>query len=355
MRGARRRGLRGAGGRAALLAACALAAAALGLAAQRFWVYTQGYPRTRFLPESVDAGPPRHFYLDWRRAWQGDAVVGPALAEDGIFRGARDVRGPGGILHDPVRVVQASLALHGRLLDRPDPALAEVLRRQVDWVAGEGLARGPGGWPVWPQRYDFPRYGLTAPWISALTQGQAISLLVRAADYFAEPRYAEVARGAAAGLLEPGSPLAWRDGRGLFFEEFPCLPPAHALNGCLLAWLGLWDWVRWTGDPELEAKSLGILRGISERIPEYERHGWTRYDLLQRRPTSPAYHELHAALAEALAAVSGEPAWADRAARWGAQARSPLRRAWVGAQVLAAKAGAGLRLRPAGAPPRERE
>jgi len=32
-----------------------------------------------------------------------------------------------------------------------------------------------------------------------------------------------------------------------------------------------------------------------------------------------------------------------------------LRRAWVGAQVLAAKAGAGLRLRPAGAPPRERE
>lgn len=334
--GAMGEGLEGRARRRLLQAAVVLAAIALAAPfAARFWRYTQRYPHTRFQAASLAPGAPGRFYLDWRAALPGSGTLEPSLAPDGIFRGGRDL--PDG-RHDALRVIQASLALHDQLLDRPDPERAVILRRQVEWLIAAAEIRADLPGPVWPHAYEFPRYGLAAPWVSALTQGQAISLLVRAAAFFGEPRYAELAGQAAAALLDERLPFVHRDDRGRFLEEFPCDPPAHALNGCLLAWLGLWDWARATGDPRLGENCREILAEISRRVPDYDLGGWTRYDRLQRRPTSPAYHELHAALAEALAAVTGEAAWAERAVRWRAGARSPWRRAWVGLQVLYAKA-----------------
>jgi hypothetical protein len=266
----------------------------------------------------------------------------------------------GRLRHDPLKVIQASLALHDQLLDEPSAEREAIFRRQVEWVAGEGLIFLPGGIPVWPQYYTFERYGLEGRWISALTQGQAISLLLRASTLTGEARYAELAGQAAAAFTGAELPIVWRGPGGrIFFEEYPCDPPAHVLNGCLFAWLGLWDYARFSGDDELRAFCLEVLGQIRHTVPDYEMGDWTRYDLHQTWPTSPSYQEIHAALARALGEITGDRFWTERGRSWRCAASNPWTRSGVFLRVLGAKIRTrflgppvtprGLRLPPASA------
>lgn len=285
---------------------------------QKYVAYVHQYTGTAFNPESVAAEPPTYFYLDWR----GDLPPGrlaERLDEGGLLDFGDAVEHEGRARRDPLRLIQACLGLVDQQLDGPDAATDLILRAQVRYLLSEAMTLLPGGVPVWPQYYVFDRYGLDAPWISALTQGQAVSLLVRMAVLTGEPHYGEWAGRAAQAFRTPGLPIVWRGAtgeEGLFFEEFPCRPPSHVLNGCLLAWLGMWDWVRYSGDADYRAFCLRALDQIERRVPDYELGDWTRYDVLQRRPTSPAYQEIHAALASALHAITGDPFWGERAGRW---------------------------------------
>jgi hypothetical protein len=64
---------------------------------------------------------------------------------------------------------------------------------------------------------------------------------------------------------------------------------------------------------------------------------------------SPTYQEIHATLAEAISAITGEPSWRDRAIRWRRAAERPEIRVKVFFQVLLAKVEQrwrGARIRP---------
>ena len=306
--------------------------------AWKFFAYAHLYTGTAFNPESVRGEVPTYFYLDWRGDLATDKAVQKAMSPDSILSGRGDVLFEGVPRHDPLRVIQASLGLHDRLLDRWTPEGERLLRKQIDWLCDEAAVVLPSGIRVWPQFYTFERYGLVGPWISALTQGQAISLLVRAASFTGDSAYAAQAHQAVRAFTEPGLPIVWRGANGeIFFEEYPCDPPSHVLNGCLLAWLGLWDWARYSGDAQVRALCLGSLNHVRQRVPAYELGDWTRYDVHQERPTSPVYQEIHAALAAALFAITQDAFWDERAGRWRAAAEDPLARSAVFFRVLKAK------------------
>jgi hypothetical protein len=325
--------------RAILLTAGALLiAGGLLLGLPRYLAYVHGYQGTRFNPASVSAERPDYFYLDWRANWADLGELRAALGPDGVRGSDRDLIVDGQLRHDPLKVIQASLALHDQLLDEPSPEREEIFRRQLAWVIGEGAVLLPSGTPVWPQYYCAQRYDLGGRWISALTQGQAISLLVRGAAFTGDQRYADWARRAVRGLTSDELPIQWRDAAGaVFFEEYPCDPPAHVLNGCLFAWLGLWDYVRFSDDEDLRAFCLTALEDIRRTVPDYELGDWTRYDLHQTWPTSPSYQEIHAALARALGETTGDRFWSTRADRWRRAAANPWMRSWVFLRVLIAK------------------
>ncbi len=312
---------------------------------KKFVAYAHAYTGTTFNEASLEGSEPRFFYLDWRGDLSPEAVTG-LLDAQGLLDFGDAVSFRGRTHRDPLRVIQACLGLHDQLLTSPDPELETLLRRQVDWLLDEAMLELPGEIPVWPQYYRFDRYGLTAPWISALTQGQAISLLVRMAVLTGEERYAEHAFQATLAFMTEGCPIVWRGEDGLFFEEYPCDPPSHVLNGCLFAWLGLWDWARYRDDHGYRQYCLDCLEQIERRVPDFELGDWTRYDVLQERPTSPTYQEIHAALAEALAAITERPFWADRAHRWRAAADNGLGRSRVFIEVLVNRASEKILGRP---------
>jgi hypothetical protein len=329
--------------------------AVAGLAAYRLAHYSFDYHHNRFNPASLESAAPTYFYLDWTGDLPDKRAVHALLGPDGIFFLSRlEVVRAGRLHHDPLTVIQAALGLHDQLLRRPDPELDAIFRRQVEWLVKDAMVMLPDSVAVWPQYYAFPRYGLRERWLSAITQGQAISLLVRAASYTGRREYLDLAAHGVSAFTGSSLPIVWQGPDGsLFLEEYPCTPPAHVLNGCLIAWLGLWDYARASNDFAVRAFCLSTMTSISATVPRYELGDWTRYDVHQSRPTSPHYQEVHAALAETMSHIfPADTLWPDRARRWRHAADDPWVRGRVFFEVGWDKAVAWLnpagRLRPQG-------
>ncbi|MEZ4648405.1 MAG: D-glucuronyl C5-epimerase family protein [Candidatus Eisenbacteria bacterium] len=355
MNGSRRRGV------VALLSLALLAiGVVVGTQAYRYCV---DYYWQEYLPESRGPGAPGYFYLDWRRDWSDDEEL-RAATPDGPIRTPRAVEAiPGEWRYDPISVIQTGLSLHDQILDElhdgtrrlsadgrptewaggeaPEFDRFEVLNAQLDWLHAHAEWL-PDSVAVWPVPWVAERYGLEPPWYSALSQGQGISLLVRTAQW-GRPEDLVLAEAAVRSLLESDLSIVIRDARGVrFLEEFPVESRPEVLNGCLLAWLGLWDYARATGDAQLRTECLELLDRIETQVPKYELTrsgliGWTRYDLETTLPTSPTYQELHAALARALAEETGRAFWEVRAVEWRRAAASMTQRLRVFGLVAWAK------------------
>jgi hypothetical protein len=337
MPGKRRRG-RWAAAIGSLLLCAVLVAVGYGLTR-----YSFVYDHNRFNPASLEAALPTCFYLDWTRDLPDLRAVRARLGADSVFfQASLEVVRNGKLRHDPLVVIQAALGIHDRLLRGREPELDAIFRRQLDWLANDGLVMLPDSIAVWPQYYAFERYGLRDRWVSAITQGQAISLLVRGASYTGRREYLDLAEQAVRAFTASSLPIVWHGADGsVFFEEYPCTPPAHVLNGALIGWLGLWDYARACDDDALRSYCLQTMESMTTTLPRYEIGDWTRYDVHQARPTSPHYQELHAALAETMSGIFPEDArWRTRAERWRRAADDPWQRSRIFFRVAWNKAAA---------------
>ncbi len=177
-----------------------------------------------------------------------------------------------------------------------------------------------GGW-----RYPVPvaRYRVPPGWYSAMAQGLAVSVLLRAGDLTGERSYLDAAREAVTLLLLPlgdgGCAHYDRAGRP-FLEECPSDPPSHILNGAVFALVGL---------REFEARSGGnahasAAQRLAAQVGHYDIGYWSRYDLCFDAPATVAYHALHISLLEAAAALLADPSFRRVAGRWRSYRRDPF-------------------------------
>jgi len=174
---------------------------------------------------------------------------------------------------------------------------------------------------VWPARFDFPVYGLKAPWISSMAQSQVVSVLLRAYQIENRPELLEKARKAIATFhipaAEPGG-VRYVDPRGdVWFEEYVTSPPAHVLNGFIFSLFGLDEFGRVTSDgPAIEARDKGILT-LERNLHLYDTGYWSRYDLLRDCVASTFYHgNVHIPLLRALHLLTGSSVFLRFADRW---------------------------------------
>jgi hypothetical protein len=195
---------------------------------------------------------------------------------------------------NPVSILQVGLGA----LQLRDRDLVPLVADVVNWVEGAMDERGLLAYRF-PMPHTFP---LDAPWYSALAQGEAVSLLLRAATVLERPELVELAGRAAESLLDSSSALVVATPEGPVLQEYPTSPPAHVLNGWLIALWGLYDLA---GAPEAgadtarraaDAFSAGAA-AVAERIDRYRTPvGWSLYDLYPHplpNVASPFYHRLH--------------------------------------------------------------
>jgi hypothetical protein len=180
---------------------------------------------------------------------------------------------------------------------------------------------------LWGFRDGVPKYGMQAPWYSAMAQGQMASALVRAESLLGDA-YGDLA-------LRAIEPLVGLDRYGLVSrtvdgpvleEGAPCRPPSHILNGWIFALWGLWDVATALGDERARRLHDESLDCLVRMLPRYDVGWWTKYSLFPH-PTAdlakPFYHRLHVTQASVLARMTRRREFSDAAERWSHYDRAP--------------------------------
>ena len=288
-------------------------------------------------------------YFEWR-AWRTDATsqlytLAPATADDSRIQPyALDMAPlldlPHGQLDDdgipynkalphvpatyhPTTIAQYALARWNAYAKTGDEAHLASFLAQARWLAEHALPLADGA-VGWPMPFENATFYAAKPWLSALTQGVAISVLARAYQVTGESEYRRLAERAVRtfehDILDGGvASVAGPD--GLFFEEVAAYPAAHILNGYGIALFGLYDYVAATGDMNIAGLIERSLEAFHAILDAFDTGYWTRYDLLTRRLASRFYHHLHITILQALARSSGCRHCAETAARWETYAR----------------------------------
>ncbi len=231
-----------------------------------------------------------------------------------------------GRLHrQPVTHCNYALKVHSQCLETHDPALRQEFLGLADalWAGGKEIQIADVPCMVWQYDFEAPFYSPhPVPWISAMAQGEAMSVLLRAYELTHEDKYRDAAEKAlnVFGIpMEEGGIRSF-DGQGnVYFEEYPFPNKAHkVLNGFIYALLGLYDNWRATGNPIAKQyfdEGLHTLRaeGVLQR---YDLGYWTTYDQRPDKSMSFKYNAVHVRQLEVLYRISGDTYFLNMSQRW---------------------------------------
>ena len=241
-----------------------------------------------------------------------------------------DHRGDHGHYYSPVKIAHYGLAaLNDVVNGQGDDALRDY-RLHLRWIM-ENYSNDLGG-VVWRIPSTSPKYELGPNFASSIAQGLALSLLARADSDHSRTLAGELSEAALAPLrirVEDGGLLG--NGKwGPCFEEYPCVPYSHVVNGFVFCLNGIYDCYSAFGMAaarELFEIGLNTLRQMTSVwfVP-----GWARYDLRDLYTggspnlATRHYQYLHADQLKGLAIVTDDPFWNRLARRIEFQAINPV-------------------------------
>ncbi len=232
---------------------------------------------------------------------------------------------PGGVANPGlglyVVLTQWALGCYEHFIERGDERWLAAATRGSDFLieAQEGGGVLDGGWL---HGFDYPHtFPLRAPWVSAMAQGQAASLLIRSYQATGREHYANAAQRALSLVSTPssrGGAMAMLDGRP-FPEEYPTDPPSFVLNGGIFAIWGYHDVGRALGDAAALAAFEHAVDTVASALHRWDTGSWSRYDLFPHpvvNVASPFYHQLHIDQLTALESMSGQRALGEMRSRF---------------------------------------
>jgi heparosan-N-sulfate-glucuronate 5-epimerase len=264
-----------------------------------------------FLPggEQIEPGAVRGYYIDLRvKAPTPDGPRNPSF------------------LH--VGGIQAGLGCFERYVAGEGEAWLGAAKEYAEALASHQQPEGPqaGGFlHLEPLRHTFR---LTPPWVSAMAQGEAASLLVRVFKETGEERLRESAllalRPLSLDMAEGG--VSAMLGGGPFLQEYPTQPPSYVLNGGIFAIWGLYDVGVALDSAPARAAFERTLDTLIDNLHRWDLGFWSRYDLFPHPTTNVAssfYHDLHINQLRAMHRLVQRPQLAETAERWAEYAASP--------------------------------
>lgn len=265
------------------------------------------------------------------------------LDEDGVPH--HDAQKGYSARYHPTIIAQYALAHWNAYIEAEDQRHVQAFMTQANWLVTHEtqFADDRGGWPM---PFHSHRYNALSPWLSALTQGNGISVLVRAHHLTGNDVFLQVARRAIRTFeldIKEGGVAVSIGEKGVFFEEVATCPPAHILNGHILALFGLYDYVALTNDSSIADLIQRSLVTLHSLINEFDAGYWSYYDLRFKGLAPRFYQALHITLLQALSHYSGCKHYQTLAQRWTRYEQSFLCRMRYFVTVLANRVYRALR------------
>jgi hypothetical protein len=260
-----------------------------------------------------DAGGTRGYYIDMR-----------------VKADTTEWNGEGAYLH--VVAIQWGLACFERYVAGDGDAWLAAASARAEELTAQQQHDGPQAGGFVHNRALAHTFALRPPWLSAMAQGEAASLLTRVFAATGEERFAEAARRALLPLgvdAAGGGVRAWLDGRA-FPEEYPTQPPSFVLNGAIFALWGIHDVAAALGDADAQRAFDESVEMLAGNLHRWDLGYWSRYDLYPHPALAVAssfYHDLHINQLRAMQQLAPRRQFAEFAERWAGYASSrPCRR-----------------------------
>ncbi len=230
----------------------------------------------------------------------------------------------GKVIHFPILLCQKALGHWDLWLLTSEAEHRQAFLKIADWLVTTQHASG--GWDTWSQmgQPDQFRY-------SAMTQGEALSVLVRANALQAHVSYPAACHKAVALMqhdVETGGVCSHEDG-DVFLEEFPSAKRDTVLNGWIFALFGVYDYLLQFADEQVGRFYSRCTASLVRHLPDFDAGYWSFYSSGTRRLASPFYHRLHLSQLEALERICADPLLGKVRERWASQERNRFLKAWA--------------------------
>jgi hypothetical protein len=234
---------------------------------------------------------------------------------------------------NPVQIAQLVRPTVLAILDREFEGSLEgeggkKLLKVADFLLGRSDIREEDGvsFAVWWYDFDYPIYGLQAPWLSGMAQGLIAELMLAAYYLTGDSQYLSVARLAGNTLtvkVDDGGAAIYLPEGGLWFEEYAKAGTTNpmVLNGHNFALEGLYYLC-------LEDKDYCIpyergLEGLKEILPRFDVGIWTHYDLVGT-PANQKYQQIHVRQLHEIYDRTGDPFFLEYSNKFRIQTFLPL-------------------------------
>lgn len=216
-----------------------------------------------------------------------------------------------GIQYNPVTISQYALYLYQEYYDTKNETLKDMFFTQANWLVEN--ARQKGDFSVWECEFDWYGYGMTNPFVSAMGQGEGVSVLIRASNLSRNTTYLDVANSAINAFdveMDSGGVRYTDTDDFVWFEEYA---DEHAgsskvLNGFMFALFGLYEF------SEFNTKAQDLFwQGtdtLSSNLHRYDTGLWSKYDLVGSSATE-SYHRLHIRQLDIMYKITGRKVFKD--------------------------------------------
>jgi len=221
----------------------------------------------------------------------------------------------------PILITQKALGHWDRWLIKKDDKDKRQFLILCNWLLEH--QDESGGWDTW-QAY----LGLQYSKYSAMTQGQALSVVSRALKLTDDSRFRQAAEKAfnlfLIGAEEGG--VTYFEGDAVFLEEAPSQsaypeacpsgrPRNTVLNGWVFALFGLYDYHLVVDQAKVRDIFERSIDTLAQHLAGYDSGYWSYYDS-QKHISSHFYHSLHISQLEALSLISENPVFEKYHQRW---------------------------------------
>jgi heparosan-N-sulfate-glucuronate 5-epimerase len=227
--------------------------------------------------------------------------------------------GPNGtLLYNPVNIAQYGFILHAQWAENKENSLLQKILNCIKQL--ELLKTEKEDYTVWLHDYGEVKYNIDAPWPSAMTQGEIISLYLRVYQITNDNDLLETTKRAYNFLkidyLKGGARRIDENG-DLWLEEYPSDPPSYVLNGFIYAVFGLIDLYRVTKNVDVKRDLDSCILTLENNLHRFDAGYWSYYDLLKKELVRYYYQKnVHVPQLEVLYVLAGKEVFNKYKVKW---------------------------------------
>lgn len=202
---------------------------------------------------------------------------------------------PGVKMEFSIAIFQYGLAAYDLYLLTKDESYLGKLKACTEWALENQEENG--AWPTFTYKRPDQLY-------SAMAQGEALSLLVRAHKVFGDDRYLKSAKKAKEFMMLPieqGGTTIYENGY-IYLYEYVNAP--QVLNGWIFSAWGLFDYGKYLNDLETLEQWENTTMAIAKKLPHYDNGFWSLYSN-GGGISNPFYHKLHISLLNTMYELTG--------------------------------------------------